>query len=215
MSIPCNAHSPRGSQADDHSRDAAAALDPERWTARHHEMLLRYALARTGDYALAEDLVQDAYLSAWKARDGFRGACSERTWLTGILKNKIVDHYRRSSTRCSVLASDLDGSCAEPGEASWLDRQPDRRPSARPEAEAERRDFLGDLHEALVGLPPKMRSAFAMRELQGLSTAEITDALRISKENLWVLIHRARQSLSERLAGRWERLDGFGGVPPA
>jgi RNA polymerase sigma-70 factor (TIGR02943 family) len=190
-------------------------LDPERWTALHHEPLLRFALSRVGDYALAEDLVQDTYVSAWKGRKSFRGDCSERTWLTGILRNKIVDHYRRARTRLSILAGDLDGEGREPAEGSWLERQPDRRSSARPEAEVERRDFLGDLHEALGALPPKMRSAFAMRELQGLSTSEITEAMRISKENLWVLIHRARQALGEQLAGRWERLDAFGGIPRA
>jgi RNA polymerase sigma-70 factor (TIGR02943 family) len=196
-----------------HGNTPPHRLDPENWNLSHREMLLRFALARVGDYALAEDLVQDAFLSAWQNRKGFRGDCTERTWLTGILRNKIIDHYRRASSRLSVLAGDLDSTEAEDGATTWLERQPDRRSTTRPEAEAERRDFLGALQEALGALPPKMRRAFAMRELQGRSTQEITRELKISKANLWVLIHRARHALGEILSEQWRNLDSFGGIP--
>jgi DNA-directed RNA polymerase specialized sigma24 family protein len=55
-----------------------------------------------------------------------------------------------------------------------------------------------------------MGEAFRMRELQGRSTEEITRELKISKANLWVLIHRAKQTLGESLADQWADLDGFG-----
>ena len=69
---------------------------------------------------------------------------------------------------------------------------------------------MGDLEKALSRLPDKMGKAFRMREIQGCSTEEITRELNISKANLWVLIHRAKQALGESLAEPWGGSDGFG-----
>lgn len=186
-------------------------LDPERWNLAHRDALLRFALQRVSDYGSAEDLVQDAFVSAWHGREHFRGECSERTWLTGILRNKIIDHYRRDSRRPAILATDLDRP--EEGDAaavSWIDLQPDRREAHRPGAETERHEFMSELEEAVGRLPSKMGRAFRLREIEGLSTEEITRELNITKANLWVLIHRAKQALGESLAESWSDLDGFG-----
>lgn len=186
-------------------------INPENWNLEYREYLIRFALQRISDYGTAEDLVQDTFLSGWNARDRFRGDCSERTWLTGILRNKIIDHYRKTGRRPSVLATDLDSPAPEQEGSSWLDRQPDLRAVSRPEAETERHEFLRELDKAVTALPEKMAKAFRMREIQGKSTEEITDELQISKANLWVLIHRAKQSLSEVLTEEWGELDQFGG----
>ena len=187
-------------------------LNPENWNLAYREYLIRFALQRVSDYGTAEDLVQETFLSAWNARSKFRGECHERTWLTGILRNKIIDQYRHTGRRPSVLATDLDYRTEWEGDASasWLDRQADPRPGNAPQAEAEKREFRGDLTEAVTRLPGKMGRAFAMRELQGLSTDEITRELGITRTNLWVLIHRAKQNLVERLGPEWKQIDRFG-----
>lgn len=186
-------------------------LNPELWNVEHREPLLRFALQRIKDYGAAEDLVQETFLSAWHGRGQFRGDCSERTWLTGILRNKIIDHYRRTSRRPAVLATDLDGMDAEEsGTLSWIDRQPDRDDRHRPGAETDRHEFMSELERAVERLPGKMGLAFRLREIEGRSTEEITRELKISKANLWVLIHRAKQSLGESLAGHWGDIDVFG-----
>ncbi|MCB1203318.1 MAG: sigma-70 family RNA polymerase sigma factor [Verrucomicrobiae bacterium] len=187
------------------------SLNPDLWNISHRDYLLRFALQRVKDYGTAEDLVQDTFLSAWHAKDKFRGDCTERTWLTGILRNKIIDFYRRRARRPSVLAIDLT-PVDEDGEASlsWIERQPDSSFRHLPGAEVERTEFLGDLEKALSRLPDKMGKAFRMREIQGCSTEEITRELNISKANLWVLIHRAKQALGESLAEPWGGSDGFG-----
>lgn len=186
-------------------------LDPEQWNLAHRDALLRFALQRISDYGAAEDLVQDTFASAWHGRTHFRGDCSERTWLTGILRNKIVDHYRRNARRPAVLASDLDRPDAEgAGAISWLDRQPDPRNGHGPGAETERNEFMNELADAIEHLPAKMGQAFRLREIEGLSTEEITQELNISKANLWVLIHRAKQALGQSLGDRWADLDTFG-----
>ena len=187
-------------------------LDPENWNVAYRDYLIRFALQRISDYGTAEDLVQETFLSGWNARERFRGECNERTWLTGILRNKIIDQYRRTGRRPSVLTTDLDVAVDKEGEAfSWIDQQPDQRTSNQPEAVTERHEFLEELESAVTHLPDKMGRAFKMREMQGFSTEEITDELNISKSNLWVLIHRAKQSLSESLGPNWDGIDEFGG----
>lgn len=186
-------------------------LNPEQWNLSYREYLLRFALQRISDYGSAEDIVQDTFLSGWNARRQFRGDCSEKTWLTGILRNKIIDHYRRNSRRPSVIASDLDGPADESGSVSWMDRQPDLRPVNRPGSETDKREFLDELDRAVNSLPEKMGLAYRMREIEGQSTEEITRKLGITKANLWVLIHRAKQALGEQLDANWGDLEEFGG----
>ena len=83
--------------AQDTPFNSDAPLNPDRWVEEHGDILLRYALARVRDTAVAEDLVQETFLSAWKARQGFAGLSAERSWLVGILKHKIMDYIRRTS----------------------------------------------------------------------------------------------------------------------
>ena len=187
------------------------SLEPNNWNLAYREYLIHFALSRISDYGTAEDLVQETFLSGWKGRRHFRGDCSERTWLVGILKNKIIDHYRKSGRRPAILSGDFDSDRLDSSESSsWIDRQPDLRTAGQPVAEVESNEFLEDLETAVANLPEKMVLAFRMRELEGYSTEEIVDALDISKSNLWVLIHRAKQTLSEELKDNWEGIGSFG-----
>ena len=70
------------------------------------DALYLYAMARLHDEPLAEDLVQEALLAGLKAHDRFAGNASEKTWLIGILKHKIVDHFRQSSRETVRHADD-------------------------------------------------------------------------------------------------------------
>ena len=72
-------------------------LEPDRWVERYADVLLNFAFRRTSDRNLAEDLVQDTFLSALKARDNFKGNSQEKTWLYSILENKITDYFRSSN----------------------------------------------------------------------------------------------------------------------
>src|ERR1041385_7793091 len=80
-------------------------LEPGKWVERYADYLYAFALSRLGRQEIAEDLVQDTFLAAWSARGNFQGNSSEKTWLTSIIKNKIVDHYRKSSTRNELSLS--------------------------------------------------------------------------------------------------------------
>jgi RNA polymerase sigma factor (sigma-70 family) len=70
-------------------------VDPHRWVDDHGDCLYRYALVRVRTPEVAEDLVQETLLVAVRSKDNFAGRSSERSWLIGILKNKIIDYYRK------------------------------------------------------------------------------------------------------------------------
>jgi RNA polymerase sigma factor (sigma-70 family) len=74
-----------------------AATDPATWVDRHGDAMFSFAMTRLRDRMVAEDVVQEAFLAALEARDRFTGASTERTWLIGILKNKVVDRIRKAA----------------------------------------------------------------------------------------------------------------------
>src|SRR5580693_110981 len=73
-------------------------LNPHQWVAAHADYLYAYAISRINDEEQAKDLVQEAFLAALQKTGSFEGRSSERTWLTAILKNKIIDAYRKKSS---------------------------------------------------------------------------------------------------------------------
>ncbi len=186
------------------ARSPKHSLDPANWDREYRDYLIRFALQRVSDHGLAEDLVQETFLSAWNARKSFRGDCAERTWLTGVLRNKIIDHYRRNARRPMMLAGDFEAQREEEGPATpWLENRANERDTFDPDTATQRAEMMTLLDEAVNRLPESMGKAYRMREIQGRSTEEITRALNITKGNLWVLIHRAKQSLKEQLHGAW------------
>jgi len=178
-------------------------LQPGLWPAHHSEYLLNFALSKVSDRGQAEDLVQDTYVAAWKGRHGFRGDCTERTWLTGILRNKVIDHYRASARRPVVREADVATVSDSEERGSWMEAQPAESAGSDPVEVAEQREFLTVLDDALTNLPAAASEAFRMREILGYSTDEIAEELNISRGNLWVLIHRAKAALKGQLEVSW------------
>jgi RNA polymerase sigma-70 factor (ECF subfamily) len=185
-------------------RGAGAAADPTLWVDEHGDALFRYALLRLGDTQAAEDVVQETFLAALHARAGFAGQSSERTWMTGILKHKIVDHFRARGREQAV--TDLDPSAdvlaemfdqAGKWRAPLSGRQPD------PGDVLERQEFWETFRRCLTHLPERMAEAFRLREMDGLPSEEVQSTLQVSANNLWVLLHRARLGLSRCLDLHW------------
>jgi len=191
--------------------------DPGSWLEQHGDYLFRYARLRLRDDALAEDAVQETLLAALEAHSSFAGRGSERTWLTGILKHKIVDHFRRAA-RESQAEGD-DGRGLEPehlfmqtGEwaGHWVAVLVPEKAylgpnewGATPEQVAEQGEFWEVFNRCLEPLPPRVASAFTLRELEGLSSGEICEALDIKVNNLWVMLHRARAHLRNCVEVNW------------
>ncbi|MBI4864699.1 MAG: hypothetical protein HY815_31255 [Candidatus Riflebacteria bacterium] len=105
-------------------------IDPERWVDEHGDGLYRYALARLRNPTQAEDVVQETFVTALHARESYGGRSTERTWLTGILRHRIIDRFRRQWREQPVSALDpadaqdaaLDGLFDERG--MWLRDKP-------------------------------------------------------------------------------------------
>jgi RNA polymerase sigma-70 factor (ECF subfamily) len=185
-----------------------SAPDAAAWLDEHGDYLYRYALLQLRDSAAAEDAVQETLLAALSAWARFSGQSSVRTWLTGILKHKILDTFRAQAREPQFeplhtdSESDLDaldrllfdqtGHWVDPPQA-WGD----------PEATLEQQRFWEALQRCLEELPPHLAAAFNLRELAGLETQEICKELNITTTNCWVMLHRARLGLQQCLQLRW------------
>jgi RNA polymerase sigma-70 factor (ECF subfamily) len=190
-----------------------AAIDPQQWLDRHGDYLYRYALAKTRRGDVAEDLVQETLLAAWRGRHTFAGAARERTWLTAILKRKIVDHLRRVvRDRARERARQADAQTDR-----WLDRQftgwgkwrrrPEPWTAATPEGEAQRAEFWRVLEHCTDKLPHRLRDVFVLWHLDNRAAGEVRAALAVSPSNLWVMLHRARLRLWRCLTIHWYGAD--------
>jgi RNA polymerase sigma-70 factor (ECF subfamily) len=167
--------------------------------------LLRYAALQLRDAAAAEDAVQDALLAALSGEANFAGRSNLRTWLTGILKHKIVDAIRRQSRERPASEREAGG---EEGEFDALfDHRGhwEEAPDAwqQPEGSLQQKQFLAALEECLRALPERTARVFMMREHLGLETSEICKELGISATHCWVMLHRARMALRLCLEMNW------------
>lgn len=189
---------------------STAAIDPARWLNEHGDSLFRYALARVRRSDVAEDLVQETFLSALRNQAAFARNSSERTWLVGILKHKIVDHLRRQF-RETPTASLADDECLKrlfDGTGHW-----NGNPAkwTNPAAALEDAEFWTILSRCIERLPESLAGVFVLRALDDIPSADVCAVLGISAANLHVILHRARLQLWRCLNVHW--FDGTRGLP--
>jgi RNA polymerase sigma-70 factor (ECF subfamily) len=167
-----------------------AELPQPRWAdlAPERAALVRFARRRLADAHTAEDLVHDVFEAVATGRARFDGRASLRTWLTAILKHKIVDHLRSGRGHASLEELQAAG---EDGGGAW---EPEC-PQPRPDEAAEQRQRLARALERIGQLPATLRDAFERRVLADQESAEVCQALGISENNLFVRLHRARAML--------------------
>lgn len=182
--------------------------DPATWVDDYGDYLYRFALSRVSDPALAKDLVQDTLLAGLRSLDRFRGEASVKTWLSGIMKNKVIDHYRKSGRE--VLLEDLgraddDAGGFNPLNGHWLvsDQTSPREWHEEQAAHMDRDEFWRVFQACASHLSETARQVFIMRELEGMSGDEICKSLDISSQNFWVIMHRSRASLRRCLEVNW------------
>jgi RNA polymerase sigma-70 factor (ECF subfamily) len=175
----------------------------------HRPYLVRYALAQLRDGQLAEEAVQECLVAALESLPSFGGKSSLRTWLTSILRFKVIDLQRRaSSERAHLEPTDF---AAESGEEGWMDelfdetghwRQPPQAWSD-PEAAFEQRRFWEAFERCLDRLPAAGGRVFFKREIAGDDTETICKDEGITASNCWVILHRARLQLRACLEKNW------------
>jgi len=152
----------------------------------------------------AEDIVQDTFLAALKNADKFQGKSSEKTWLFAILKNKIIDHFRRKSK-----SSEREMNFESPFQNSGLmmkhwnkERGPAEWESAFEEKE-EKDELSRIFHYCLSRLPERLSTVFSMKVIKECDSDEICKEVGISASNYWVTMHRARLQLRECMEKHW------------
>lgn len=172
---------------------------PDTWLAEHGDCLYRTALLRVRNPDVAADLVQDALLAALRTVGKFGGRSSIRTWLLGILKHKISDHFRKlgRETNFTDLAFLKDEMPEKfDGDDFWHhDERAPREWNTGGEASLTRTEFLAALQACLGKLPERVAAVFMMREMDDEPCPSICETLGVSSSNLWVMLHRARMAL--------------------
>jgi RNA polymerase sigma-70 factor, ECF subfamily len=183
--------------------DEAAFVDALR---RYHGALMRLAKVYVRDSQIAEDVVQDAWLTAIEGLEGFGGRSSLKTWISGIVINLARARRRKESRRltfASLLGDDADRRKPTVdqgrfgGDGAW--RELPRTWDNIPESSLIGKETLARIKEAIDELPPKHREVIVLRDVAQLDAAEVTDLLGISPENQRVRLHRARAAVRKSL----------------
>jgi RNA polymerase sigma-70 factor (ECF subfamily) len=177
-------------------------IDTSKWVELYADQLFFFAKARTKNAAVAEDLVQETFLSALKAKERFKGNSTEKTWLYSILKNKIIDYFRKSSTKNEKNILDDEDRNTDSlfaADGHWKNKEGFVTSKDEASKLVESKEFYVILEKCLAHLPSKMQMAFRYKHIEDLDTAEICKELEINASNYWVLLHRARLSLRDCL----------------
>lgn len=188
-----------------------SAVDCQAWLDRHGDYLYRYALRTVRRAEAAEDLVQETLLAAWRGRAKFAGRSSVRSWLTAILKRKVIDWLRatvRERERTSEVGADKVEDAAFAKSDKWRAKsKPTEWETDGPDSDASRAEFWEVVRSCSGKLPPRLRDVFVLRHLEEAEAAEICQAVDITPSNLWVMLHRARLRMWRCLTRNWYGTD--------
>ena len=184
--------------------------NPLKWVDNYGDYLYNYAFARIRDKSTAEELVQETFLSALKKQASFSHKSSFKTWLTSILKNKIIDHFRKTTKSAQVEFNEElynETEIVFYQEGTWKDFWNIKRDPIlwkdTPLDNLEKKEFWDIFHQCLDALPDQLKAIFTLREMEDLPTEKICKELNISSSNIWVIMHRSRKQLRRCLEINW------------
>ncbi len=174
-------------------------INSQQWVERYGDGMFRFTLLRVNDEVHAEDIVQDTFLAAFEAKDSFAGLSSEKTWLFGILKNKIMEHYReiKKNRKFDLSLEDDRDPCESDfdGKGHW--RSLPFHWGIDPEKAVADKELLQTFLNCINTLSPKFRQLYVLREIEGFDSETLCSELDITPNNLWVMLHRARNLLKK------------------
>ncbi|MGH0034174.1 MAG: RNA polymerase sigma factor [Myxococcota bacterium] len=160
---------------------------------RHNQRLYRAVRSILRDEAEVEDVLQDAYLSAYRNLAEFEGRARFSTWLTRIAVNRALDRRRRRAKVVALDSRDPEVPMDRDRERVWGTRTED------PERQSARRELGHLLEGAIDELPDRYRGVYILREVEGLSVQETAATLDVEPNTVKTRLHRARGLLRERL----------------
>ncbi|MGC1818046.1 MAG: RNA polymerase sigma factor [Casimicrobiaceae bacterium] len=163
---------------------------------RHNRRLFRTARAILRDDAAAEDALQDAYVAAFRALDGFRGEAQLATWLTRIVVNQALQMLRKSGReRVVVPIGNLDEGGPDP-----IDAIADESPQGTPEDAMLRTELRRLIERRIDDLPAAFRTVFVLREVEEMTVEETARCLDLPEATVRTRLFRAKARLREALA---------------
>jgi RNA polymerase sigma-70 factor (ECF subfamily) len=174
---------------------------------RYHGPMFRLAMTYVGDRGVAEDVVQEAWLTCLRSLDRFEGRSSLKTWLFGILVN-VARSRRRKESRILPFASIFrrdDSDSRRPtvdrsrfgSDGMW--RNGPQSWDNLPESKVLGDETLQHVRSAIDTLPPKQREVILLRDVAGFDAGEVSSLLGISAANERVRLHRARATVRQKL----------------
>jgi RNA polymerase sigma-70 factor (ECF subfamily) len=180
--------------------------DPAKWLELYGDLLYKYTLPRVKDSVSAEDLIQETLLAGLKGLNSFKEEASEKNWLFAILKNKIIDYYRKKASGQSIVSlSDIQ--VAENNlfteEGHWAERKVYNNWHTS-EIPAERKELQQIIQKCKDHLKDIQQDVFTLKYLEDLKSDEICKVLNISSSNYWVLLHRARLKMRDCIEANWQ-----------
>jgi RNA polymerase sigma-70 factor (ECF subfamily) len=181
-------------------------LNPHKWVENHADYLYAYALSRIRDEEQARDLVQEVFLAALEKVDKFEGKSTERTWLTAILKNKIIDVYRKRSS--GLVTTDIKAAEYEQEdffyeEGHWQKQHWPKAFGVEDHDPLHNKEFNQVLQQCMQKLPALWLAVFTMKHMDDQSTEIICTELKVTSANFWVIIHRTKLNLRACLQKTW------------
>lgn len=178
------------------------AFNPDKWVAKYADTLYAYTIVRVRDAQHSEDIIQNTFLSAWKARGTYKGQASEKNWLYAICKNKIIDHFRKQSGSPVNAAPGEEDIYFDDSE-HWTKEAAPKEWGTDFEQPVESKEFYSTLDKCRQKLKNIQQNVFVMKYMEDLDSDEICKVLAITPSNYWVLIHRAKLQLRKCLEKNW------------
>ena len=191
----------------DETESQIHSANPQNWVSAHADYLYSFAITRLNDPELARDLVQETFLGALEKLSSFQGRSTERTWLTAILKYKIIDIYRKRSSGKGTLQPSLDQGTEDvyfnSDDGHWKEAQHPKPFGLDDYDPLMNKEFNQILQKCLAKLPALWLSIFSMKHIDDMGTDFICTELNVSASNYWVIIHRAKVNLRACLQKNW------------
>lgn len=156
--------------------------------AQNEKKILNLIYGMTGDYHLAQDLTQEAFVKAFQAKNNFNGKSKFSTWLYRIAVNVTIDHQRKSCVRKENSAGEVEPAVAGHSNAC-----------SDPDSACQKKAIKDILFAAVARLPEQQREVFVLREINGCSTKEVAEILDCSLELVKWRLHKARSTLRKTL----------------
>jgi RNA polymerase sigma-70 factor (TIGR02943 family) len=186
--------------------DQSITLNPHKWVKTYADYLYAFAIVRVSDEELAKDLVQETFLAALQRAAAFEGKSTERTWLTAILKNKIIDVYRKKSSGLKQV--EMTGNEPQEGffntdDGHWKQEHWPQTFGIEEYDPLHNKEFNLVLQLCMQKLPALWLSVFTMKHMDDATSENICSELKISPNNFWVIIHRAKLNLRACLQKNW------------